>query len=32
MQDGFFIGIQQEISFAIKEEFEKRGIEFTHPT
>ncbi|MCK4428221.1 MAG: mechanosensitive ion channel family protein, partial [candidate division Zixibacteria bacterium] len=27
-----YMNIQQEINFAIKEEFEKRGIEFAYPT
>jgi len=27
-----YMDIQQEINFAVKEEFEKRGIEFAHPT
>jgi small-conductance mechanosensitive channel len=27
-----YMDIQQEINFAIKEEFEKRGIEFAYPT
>ena len=27
-----YMDIQQEINFTIKEEFEKRGIEFAHPT
>jgi MscS family membrane protein len=26
------MNIQQEINFKIKEEFEKRGIEFAYPT
>jgi small-conductance mechanosensitive channel len=29
---GKYMDIQQEINFAIKEEFEKRGIEFAYPT
>ncbi|MFW6149799.1 MAG: mechanosensitive ion channel family protein, partial [Atribacterota bacterium] len=27
-----YMDIQQEINFKIKEEFEKRGIEFAYPT
>jgi small-conductance mechanosensitive channel len=27
-----YMDIQQEINFVIKEEFEKRGIEFAYPT
>ena len=27
-----YMDIQQEINFSIKEEFEKRGIEFAYPT
>jgi small-conductance mechanosensitive channel len=27
-----YMDIQQEINFAIKEEFEKRGIDFAYPT
>ena len=27
-----YMNIQQEINFAINEEFEKRGIEFAYPT
>jgi small-conductance mechanosensitive channel len=27
-----YMDIQQNINFAIKEEFEKRGIEFAYPT
>jgi small-conductance mechanosensitive channel len=29
---GIYMNIQQEINFAIKEEFDKRGIEFAYPT
>ncbi len=27
-----YMDIQQEINFSIREEFEKRGIEFAYPT